>query len=174
LRADATWERSSAGSPPHRPSVRQRRGHCAHVAIYFSPNICSSLPLPMAMRLAWQQCDLRRRCGSKKLSAEATNSRKKKAPAVGAGGRARPGPKFAERIVHRPLFALHVGEMLEEERAISLSHIIGPIPLSRSDPLPGICSMTPEICSKRPSRRGVLSSTSGHLPPADWPPTALL
>jgi hypothetical protein len=48
---------------------------------------------------------------------EATNSPKKKAPAVGAGGRARPGPKFAERIVHRPPFALHVGEMLEEERA---------------------------------------------------------
>ena len=33
----------------------------------------------------------------------------------------------------------------------SLSHIIGPIPLSRSDPLPGICSMTPEICSCEPS-----------------------
>jgi hypothetical protein len=66
--------------------------------------------------IAWQRCDLRRRCGSKKLSAEATNSRKKKGP--GAGGRARPGPKFAERIEHRPLFALHVGEMLEEERAI--------------------------------------------------------
>src|SRR5262249_16617655 len=27
--------------------------------------------------IAWQQCDLRRRCGSKKLSAEVTNSRKK-------------------------------------------------------------------------------------------------
>src|SRR5262249_1961890 len=86
----------------------------------------------------------------------------KKAPAVGAGGRARPGPKFAERIEHRLLFALHVGEILEEERAISLSHIIGPIPLSRSDLLPGICSMTPEICSMRPSRWGVLSSTSGQ------------
>jgi hypothetical protein len=70
--------------------------------------------------IAWQQCDLRRSCGSKKLSAEVTNSRKKKAPAVGAGGRARPGPKFAERIEHRPLLALHVGEM---ERAIfSLPH----------------------------------------------------
>jgi hypothetical protein len=73
--------------------------------------------------IAWQQRDLRRSCGSKKLSAEVTNSPKKKAPAVGAGGRARPGPKFAERIEHRPLFALHVGEMLEEERAIfSLPH----------------------------------------------------
>jgi hypothetical protein len=118
----------------------------------FSPNICSSLPLPGSGAI----------CGAGALSAEATNSRKKKAPAVGAGGRARPGPKFAERIVHRPPFALHVGEMLEEERAISLSHIIGPIPLSRSDPLPGICSMTPEICSMRPSRWGVLSSTSGQ------------
>ena len=71
-----------------------------------------------AAAIAWQRCDLRRRCGSKKLSAEATTSPKKKAPAAGAGGRARPGPKFAERIEHRPLFALHVGEMLEEERAI--------------------------------------------------------
>jgi hypothetical protein len=70
---------------------------------YSAPNICSSLPCPMAMQLAWQRCDLRCRCGSKKLSAEATNSPKKKAPAVGAGGRARPGPKFAERIEHRPL-----------------------------------------------------------------------
>jgi hypothetical protein len=26
--------------------------------------------------IAWQRCDLRRRCGSKKLSAEATNSRR--------------------------------------------------------------------------------------------------
>jgi hypothetical protein len=51
--------------------------------------------------IAWQRCDLRRRRGSKKLSAEVTNSPKKKAPAVGAGGRARPGPKFTERIDHR-------------------------------------------------------------------------
>ena len=36
--------------------------------------------------IAWQRCDLRRSCGSKKLSAEGTKSRKKKARAVGAGG----------------------------------------------------------------------------------------
>ena len=42
------------------------------------------------------------------------------------------------------LFALHVGELGGD--TFSLSHIIGPILLSCSDPLPGICSMTPKIC----------------------------
>src|SRR5262249_49360228 len=122
-----------------------------------------------------RRCHRRWRCGSPSsgaicgAGAVARNYRRrarthpiKKAPAVGAGGRATPGPKFGERDGHRPLFALHGGEIWEEERAISLSHIIGPIPLSRSDLLPGICSMTPEICSMRPSRWGVLSSTSGQ------------
>jgi hypothetical protein len=45
----------------------------------------------------------------------------------------------------------------------SLSHIIGPIPLSRSDPLPGICSIAPEICSMRPSRWGVLAASQTWL-----------
>ena len=42
------------------------------------------------------------------------------------------------------LFALHVGELGGD--TFSLSHIIGPILLSGSDPLPGICSTTPKIC----------------------------
>src|SRR5262245_3745900 len=41
-------------------------------------------------------------------------SQGEKWPRRGAGGRAWPGPKLAERIKHRLPFALHVGEMLEE------------------------------------------------------------
>ena len=125
--------------------------------------ICSLTILVLFVAaIAWQRCDLRRSCGSKKLSAEATNSPKKKAPTVGAGGRARPGPKFAERIEHRPRSLCMWERCWRRREPFSLSHIIGPIPLSRSDPLPGNCSMTPEICSMRPSRWGVLSSTSGQ------------
>jgi hypothetical protein len=43
----------------------------------------------------------------------------------------------------------------------SLSHIIGPISLSRSDPLPGIGSMTPKICSCEPSLRRAPSNAAG-------------
>jgi hypothetical protein len=81
--------------------------------------------------------------------------RKKARP--GAGGRAWPGPKLAERIKHRLPFALHVGEMLEETHFHS--HIVGPISLSRSDPLPWICSFAPEICSFEPRP---LPSTHGQ------------
>jgi len=46
------------------------------------------------------------------------------------------------------------------------SHFLTPtssaVRLSRSDPLPGVCSIAPDICSMRPSRWGVRSSTSGQ------------
>ena len=58
-----------------------------------------------------------------------------KRPRPGAGGRAWPGPKFAERINIGPL-ALHVGELGGD--TFALSHIIGPISLSRFDPVPGL------------------------------------
>jgi hypothetical protein len=56
-----------------------------------APNICSSPPSPMAMWLAWQRYDLRRRCGSKKLSAEATNSPNKKGPGRWSWGASQAG-----------------------------------------------------------------------------------
>jgi len=60
-----------------------------------------------------QQYDLRRRRGRKRLSPEGNS------PRPGAGGRAWPGPELAERIKHRPLFALLVGELLEETHLLS-------------------------------------------------------
>ena len=44
-----------------------------------------------------------------------------------------------------------------KETHFCLSHIIGPIPISRSVLLPGICSMTPKICSCAPSLQRILS-----------------
>jgi hypothetical protein len=81
-------------------------------------------------------------------------------PRPGAGRRAWPGPKSqsGSNIGLRSAY----GRDVVGGDPSSLSHIIGPIPLSRSDPLRGICLMTPEICSMRPSRWGVLSSTSGQ------------
>jgi hypothetical protein len=94
-------------------------------------------------------------CGRKRLSAEGNKAR------PGAGRRAWPGPKSAERIKHRPLFALRVGEMLLEETHFCLSHTIGPISLSRSDLLPGFCPVTPEICSFEPNLRRAPSNAAG-------------
>ena len=54
-----------------------------------------------------------------------------------------------------------------EETHFCLSHIIGPIPLSRSDPVPGICSITPKICSLSQASGG-LSNAAGESGKDDY------
>jgi hypothetical protein len=65
-----------------------------------------------------------------------THGRKRPRP-LELGGEPGPGPKFAERIEHRPRSLCMWERCWRRREAFSLSHIIGPIPVSRSDPFRG-------------------------------------
>ena len=81
--------------------------------------------------------DLRRSCGSKKLSAEVTNSPKKKRPGpLELGGE--PGRGLSlQSGSNIGLVRSACGRDVGGGESQSLSHIIGPIPLSRSAPFRG-------------------------------------
>jgi hypothetical protein len=124
----------------------------------------------MAMRLL-AACDLRCRRNCRRW----TRTHRRNKPRPGAGGRAWPGPQLAERIKHRPL-SLCMWERCWRRHIFVPPTVIGPIPLSRSDPLPGICSMTPKICSCEPSALAVrpaaiVNATSGFGGLRTWPTT---